>query len=394
MRAKTIWRAALLTVTLALTPGVASAQFSLGYAPADPVVPLPYGSNHPEEGIYTSLEFLLLRQTNPLRNQVIMTRGFYNVNSQNAAAQSADFIGSGEDALDTNQIRGPGSYQPAFRIGVGYKFNDESSLSLSWLHIFQYRYQAVATAVPHNFAVGPTFANSFITAPVFNFPNDFAGPPGEQNGPGGVNAYGVWNGASLATISFRQHEEAYDLIWRKPIVEEENYRFSSLVGPRFFWIWEKFLWRTTDFGFTGSEGPSAIYTNIDSNRMYGWNMGCSQECYLGHGFALQLDTSFAAFLNVVKERAKYETGLKFQHRAENHRARTEYTFVPEVEAKLSVMWYPTESVQLNFGYNFMAFFNTVNAQRPVEFNYSAIDSKYDRVIRFFDGLSVACAISF
>jgi hypothetical protein len=394
MRARTIWRATLLTVILALTPGAASAQSSLGYAPADPVVPLPYGSVHPEEGIYTSLEFLLLRQTNPLQNQEIMTRGFFNVNSQNPQAQAADHIGSGEDALDTNQIRGPGSYQPAFRIGIGYKFRDESSLTLSWLHLFQIRYQAVATAVPLAFNVGSNFANSFISAPVFNFPNDFAGPAGEQNGPGGVNAYGVWNGASLATISFVQREEAYDLIWRKPIIEEENYRFSSLTGPRFFWIWEKFAWRTTDFGFTGSSGPSALYTNIDSNRMYGWNLGCSQECYLGHGFALQLDTSFAAFLNVIKERAKYETGLKFARQAENKRARTDYTFVPEVEAKLSVMWYPTENVQLNFGYNFMAFFNTVNAQRPVDFDYSALAPKYDRVIRFFDGLSCAVAIIF
>jgi hypothetical protein len=406
MRAKTIWRAALLTVILALTPGPASAQFSLGYAPTDPIVPLPYGSTHPEEGIYTALEFLLLRQTNPLENQVVMTRGFFDINAQ-IPGQGANHIGSDTDALDTNQIRGPGSYQPAFKIYLGYKFNDESTLALSWLHIFQIRYQAVATAVPANFNVGsnallvdrngiapPTFADSFISAPVYNFPSDFAGPPGLQNGPNNVRAYGVWDAASLAQISFVQREEAYDLIWRKPIVEEENYRFSSLVGPRFFWIWEKFAWRTTNFGFTGSDGPSALYTNIDSNRMYGWNIGCSQECYLGQGFACQLDTSFAPFLNIIKERAKYETGLKFSRAAENKRARTDYTFVPELEAKLSVMWYPTEYVQLNLGYNFMAFFNTVNAQRPVDFNYSSLDPKYDRVTRFFDGLSVAVVIVF
>jgi hypothetical protein len=392
MRAKTIWRAALLTVILALTPGAAMAQFSLGYAPSDPVVPLPYGSTHPEEGVYTALEFLLFRQTNPLRNQVIANRGFFNVNDQNGS--SANFIGSDTVALDTNQVRGPGSFQPGFKVYLGYKFVDESTLSLSWMHLFQYRYSAVATAVPPNFNVGSLFQDSFLTAPVFNFPSDFAGPIGEQNGPFGANAYGIWNGASLMTESFVQRTEAYDLIWRKPIVEEECYRFSSLLGPRFFWIWEKFAWRTTDFGFTGSTGPSALYTNIDSNRMYGFNFGCSQECYLGHGFALQLDTSFAAFLNVIKERAKYETGLKDLGGAENKRARTDFTFVPELEAKLSLMWYPTENVQFNFGYNFMAFFNTVNAQHPVEFNYSAIDPKYDRVFRLFDGINAGLAITF
>ena len=189
MRAKTIWRAALLTVILALAPRAALAQpFSLGYAPADPIVPLPYGSLHPDTGIYTFLEFLMLRQTNPLQNQVIMTRGFFDINSQ-IPGQGANHIGSDTDALDTNQIRGPGAiYQPSFRIGMGYKFNDESSLSLSWLHIFQIRYQAVATAVPANFNIGANFADSFISAPVYNFPNDFAGPPGLQNGPNGVRA--------------------------------------------------------------------------------------------------------------------------------------------------------------------------------------------------------------
>jgi hypothetical protein len=393
MRAKTIWRAALLTVILALTPAAASAQFSLGYAPADPTVPLPYGSTHPEEGIYTSLEFLMFRQTMPLRNEVVATRGFYNVNSQNGIT-GANFIGDGEVALDTNQVRGPTSWQPGFKVGIGYKFNDESSLTLSWMHLFQVRYQAVATAVPAGFNVGADFASSFVTAPVYNFPNDFAGPAGEQNGPGGVNAYGIWNGASLMTESFVQREEAYDLIWRRPLIEEENYRFSSLLGPRFFWIWEKYAWRTTDFGFTGSDGPSAQYSNIDSNRMYGFNFGCSNECYLGHGFALQLDTNFTSFLNVVKERVKYETGLHDMGAAENKRAITDYTFVPEFDAKLSIMWYPTEYVQLNLGYTFMAFFNTVNSQMPIDFNYSSIDPKFNRVYRIFDGWNASVAIIF
>jgi hypothetical protein len=394
MRAKTIWRTALLSVVLALTPATAMAQFSLGYAPTDPVVPIPYGSNRPEDGgLYTALTFLLWRQTNPLQTQEVAFRGFYDINSQSGIG--ANTIGSGADALDTGQVRGPGSWQPGFKVDVGWKFSDESVLTLSWTHLFQIRYQAVATSAPANFNVGVNFADSFITSPVYNFPNDFAGPAANQTGPNGVNAYGVWDAASLMTESFVQRTEAYDLIWRKPIVDEENYRMSALVGPRFFWIWEEYRWRTTNFGFTGSAGPSALYTNIDSNRMYGWNIGCSQECYLGHGFALQLDTSFAPFLNIVKERAKYETAdANSLGRAENKRAITDYTFVPEVEARISMVWYPTENVQIKVGYDILAFFNTVNAQRPIDFNYSALDPKYDRVFRLFDGLEAGIMISF
>ena len=79
--------------------------------------------------------------------------------------------GNDEVALDTNQVRGPGSYQPSYKLDVGYKFSDGSVVTFGWMHMFQIRYAAVATSLPHNFAVGGDFANSFVTAPVFNFPH-------------------------------------------------------------------------------------------------------------------------------------------------------------------------------------------------------------------------------
>ena len=411
MRAKSIWRAGLLAIILAAitvwTPTAALAQSgeqSMGYAIPDWIAPIPWGSTRPEDGgFFVGTDFVLWRQTNPLRNQVVATRGFYDINQQDAAVGQfggADFIGSGTVALDTNQVRGPGTYEPGFAIHLGWKFADESTVSFSWMYLSQVRYQAVATAVPPNFNFRSDFADTFITAPVFNFPNDFAGVPEQQNsgitGPNGqpLATYGIWDGASLMTESFVQRTQQYDIIWRKPIYETEYYRFSSLLGPRFFWIWENYQWRTTQFGFTGTAGPSANYSNIDSNRMYGCDVGCSQEWYLGHGLACQLDTEATGYINIVKERTQYSTEQKFAGAAESKRARTEYTVVPELSAKLSLMWYPIENVQVNFGYNVLAFFNTVNAQVPIDFNYSSVDPTFDRVFRLFDGLSASIAIVF
>jgi Legionella pneumophila major outer membrane protein precursor len=401
MRAKTIWRAGLMAVILAFAPAAAMAQDSTGYAPPDTIIPWPLGSNHPEDGgFFTGMDFIFYRQTVPLGNEVVGVRGFYNINNQNAAGQSANFIGSGTVALDTNQVRGPGTYDPGFNAHLGYKFDDGSTVTLTWMYLFQNRFQAVATAAAPNLGVRQDFADSFISAPVFNFPNSLAGLPEQANGPIGPNGlptatYGIWDGASLMTENFVQRTSSYDLIWRKPIWETENYRFSSLLGPRYFWIWETFRWDTTNFGFTGSGGPTAVYSNSVSNEMYGFEVGCSQEWYIGHGFACQLDLDAVGYVDFVRTEAKYAGQGIDLTTAQNKRSRREYDPVPEFDAKVSVSWYPTEAVQFNFGYNFMSFFNTVTSEEPIDFNYSSLTPSYNHnFIRTFDGLSASVIIVF
>ena len=51
------------------------------------------------------------------------------------------------------------------------------------------------------------------------------------------------------------------------------------------------------------------------------------------------------------------------------RAVLDYTFVPELEAKLGIAWYLAEGIQLRLDYNGMIFFNTIASQQPVSFNY-------------------------
>ena len=93
--------------------------------------------------------------TNPLRQQQIATRGFVDSDGSVTGLPPGTFVGRGGDALDTNQVRGPSTYEPGFQYGVGWKFADSSTVSVNFLYIALARYQAAVTGpAPANFAVG------------------------------------------------------------------------------------------------------------------------------------------------------------------------------------------------------------------------------------------------
>src|SRR5262249_19343350 len=156
------------------------------------------------------------------------------------------------------------------------------------------------------------------------------------------------------------------------IFETETYRLNGVVGPRLTWIWEKFKWTTTSLGtdpgitspggiVNSSPDNIGIYSNVTSNRMYGLHAGCEQEWYLGHGFAFHLLTDLAAYIDSVKEQAKYETADKFSGMPTNKRAKREWRLVPAATVGAGMMWYPTESVQMFVDYRLMGFLNTLAA---------------------------------
>src|SRR5262249_30808320 len=158
------------------------------------------------------------------------------------------------------------------------------------------------------------------------------------------------------------------------------------------WIWERFKWRTVDVGFlsttpldptgvtidpfTGrlTDGGTrtttllpdqdprnvAIFTNIVSNRMYGPTIGIGNEWFLGTtpvgAFACNLDLRAGLLFDIIKERAKFEPGLK-DASPQMKRAITTYTGVPNLQAGLNLDWYPIEGVQIRVGYDIMGFFN-------------------------------------
>jgi hypothetical protein len=258
---------------------------------------------------------------------------------------------------------------------------------------------ASATLVPPGLHIDPAFAETFLFSPVFGFPPQFSGPDQKLDplraGPG--SAFGIWNGATIETEAYRHFAEQVEATYRVPIYETECYRFSGLMGPRFFWLWDRYKWTAQSFDFAGNSEPDweAQYVNIASNRMYGAHIGIEQEWYLGHGFACELATEAAMFLDVVKTEVQYQSGIHgFIGFPESKRTRRYYEPVPELEARIGMMWYPFEGIQVHLGYNFAGFFNTVFSDHPIDFNYGAVDPKFDRPFRYLDGVDVGVGFIF
>lgn len=390
---------------MALAPAMAWGQNpGASYAPMSSPLPLPIGSNRPEDGgFFAFAQATYFTATTPLKSQVVGVRGFVDRDGSITGVVDT-FVGSRQTALNVNQLTGSTTYVPGTEMGIGWKFREGSSIALNWTFFSQAHYRAGATLSPRVGVLDQALANSFLFADVFNIPPQYSGPDNKivlKNSPTGVQpsaqaAFGIWNGASIMTIDFLQRFQQYEVIYREAIFETETYRLNGLVGPRFAWIWERFAWRTTSLDSTGLGGPQdvGLYTNIVSNRMYGAVAGCEQEYYLGHGLVLQWKLEGAMFIDTVKVRAKYETGDRFNGLPENKRAKSLWSLVPEADTSVGIMWYPTEFVQLYLGYEVMGFLNTLAARRPIDFDYSNLDPHWSHTGRLYQGLKAGLAITF
>jgi hypothetical protein len=413
------------SIPSSVTPGGVGFQQIIPFNPINGVLnngaPLPiFPAGTPNPFTLPGITTSIFNNNGNLQSQSVAAAGFvFNVPATaglvNSTFIAGQFVGSGTEALNVANLNGQGSYQPGFEIGLGWKFRDGSSLSFSWLYITDAQYRAAASLAPQFGQVGPRLADTFLFAPVFNFPPELSGAnfkvstPNIQTAPsgaGGANqpnaqaVFGIWNGASIMTIEFIQRFQQYELNYRMPIYETDDYRVNALVGPRFVWFWDKFKWTTTSLGININgvvdNGPDkvGIYSAITSNRMYGTFVGCEQECYLGHGFSLNLDTRAAMLAEITRERAEYTTAAKFLALPENKRSKSEWDPVPELQAMLSLWWYPTEFIQVMAGYEVMAFFNTRVNRRPIDFNYGTIEPKWTHDMRTVDGFRAGVGITF
>lgn len=437
MRTRTGWLA-LLTVGLALTPTAAWAQApaalnslpppsapkfrgQIGGAPLDydvpredPINPLPLYHDRPETGgFFVAAEFVFMRQTNPIGNQLIAVRGILDADGSVLAALGGpgaiqtlpcqnlfpgcglvgNFIGSGAEAVNTKQVGGE-TYVPGWRATVGYRFREGYVIEANWTHLFNARYIGGATLVPYLFQNGPLLADSFLFAPVFNFPPTYAGPTNDLAIGNPLALYGVWNGAEEMSIKFEQRYDEYNIGGRVPIVEDECNRCYGLVGMRHVWLWERFKWRTVDYDNISQAGPedSSTYINIVSNPMYGPYMGVGYECYLGHGFSIALDMNAAILADFVREQARY---MRNDRVTVAKRDRREYKFVPELEAEVDIFWYPLAGIEIRVGYDFKAFFNTIASPEPVSFNFSGLNPPFKtEAFRMVDGIKAGIGFIF
>src|SRR5690348_6211406 len=345
MRSKTGWSALLLAAGVALAPTGAWAQPGVD-KPADPVIPLPL--YHPRAdvvgGVYTAAEFVMFRQTNPVRHQLIAVRGFVDVDGAvtgdlNGVVINPDnngnsfiirgplvpgnFLGTGTPALFTDDLRGQESYQPGYKMTIGYRFNSGAALEANWTHVVSAKYTANASLIPTNFAglgASPLLADSFLFAPFFNLPPEFAGPPLKVALGNPQSVFGIFNGANNMAIDFTQRFDNAEIRGRVPWYQDDCLRTYGYAGGRFAWIWENFRLRAVSADFTGVSLPQdvGVYYNTVSNRMYGPFAGFGVERYIGNGFAIGLEMDAAVLADIVKERAAVQNGT---------RASTDYAFV-------------------------------------------------------------------
>jgi hypothetical protein len=393
-----------LTRLLCLAGMLLIPQAALGQEIIPPTTfPWPLGNPRYEEGgFYMAGEFLFLKQSNPIKPQFVAAEGFTDRDGSIAAALGlpggpGTFIGSRQQVLNTSQVGGPVTYSPGFNFVMGWLFRNQLAVEISWIHLVDARYSATASLNrPGN--PGVFLENTFLTAPVHNYPTDYDGP-GNQVGIGNPGATsGIWNAANLMTIDFVQRFDQFALSVRYPLHQAEGWRSYGLFGPKIVAMWERFKWRTVDADVNGVAlaDDVANYTNVVSNRLYGVDLGIGNECMIGYtplgAFSVSLDLRAALFADFIKGRAKYEIG-DFHTAAS--RARNLFTLAPGAAANLNLWWFPYPGVQVRAGYDVMAFFNTVAAPRPIDFNYGALAPAWEKgITRFFHGINFGFAFTF
>jgi hypothetical protein len=386
----------LLTLGLLLAPSAAYAQIEV------PPVIFTGPLSHPryaDGGFYTGFQFLSMKTNRPLKDQNLAIRGIRDFDGTASGTGIPNtFIGSGEPALNMNDVRGPGIWQPGWDIFFGWRFENGIAVEFNWRHLVQASYNAQVGLIPWNFNVGSTFENTFLFSPVTNFTNDWAGNP--NNIPIGSSAatFGIWNAASTMQLEYVQRYDTYSINARLPIWDGSEFRTYGLFGPRIVWIYDRTTWRTVDQDEDGNADGSTVgvYSNTISNRMYGVHGGFGNDWFLGStpigGFACSWEVEGGLYFNPVKTRAAWERGDRAIGLT---RSRRFNNLVPSAEAKVGLWWYPWEAISVQIGYDIQTYFNTITSYRPVDFNMGTIDPQYDsHFFRWFHGFRVGIGFVF
>ncbi len=356
--------------------------------------------SHPrieDGGFFIGAEFLYWNTNRILDSQQIAKRGFMD-NDGSITGTPGTFIGSGNPALNTSQVSGPGVYQPGWDLAAGWKFQGGVVVEIDWKHLVEAQYNASASILPPSFNTGNQLQNTFLYSPVSNFPEQFAGTPQRVPVGDAGAVYGIWNGASYMQIDLIQRFDIYQVNVRIPMYQSENYRSYGIFGPRIVWIWESFRWTAIDYDLQGNTSPatSALYTNTVSNRLYGVHGGCGNDWYWGSSpigaLSITFDIEGGLYADLAKTDAAY---TRLDNVISESRARRFYAFSPSAEARLGMIWYPWEGIQIHVAYELMAFFNTIGSPNPVDFNMGSIDPKYENIFfRWYHGFDFGITFIF
>ncbi len=375
----------LLMAGLLLIPQTVCAQMPVPVIFNGPLGHIPYDG----PGLYTGFEFLYWGTNQPLRSQTVAIRGFRDIGG-GITGTPGTFVGSGNQALNTEMLTGSKTFQPGWDAFIGWRFQGGVAVEIGWRHLVEARYHATAAVLPPDLITGPQFEETFLFAPVSNFPSQWAGAARNVNQGFAGDTFGIWNAASFMQIEYTQRFDTYEIKARIPYWQTADYRSYGIFGPRIAWIWDRFRWRTVDEDPSGQSSPAttAFYDNTMSNRMYGFHFGAGNDWWLGNtpigGFAFTCDIEGSVYLNLAKTRASYFLG---DRTISSTRARRHNTLVPGAEGRIGLWWYPWEAITMTLGYDVMAFFNTISSHRPIDFNLGTVDPEYgNQPTRWFYGL--------
>lgn len=361
---------------------------------AEHVIPIPTGQAG-QPGFYTSAEYVMMTQTKAIGSQTVAVRGFYDFTGRITGAPGG-FTGSGVEALNTRDGTGRREFMPGFRMEVGYRFDTGVRVYANYMQFYDAHYSAGASLSV--FSSDRSLADTFLSSPVFNFNTQFGGAQFDTSADnpdnGGFNTYGIWNAAEQMDTKFTQRYQQAEIGMRTPLFATDYSSVYSLGGARFAWFFERYRWRTVDIDNFGNAPPQnvALYTNTLSQRMYGLFVGCGHEIYLGSMFSASLDLTGAAYLNVVKNRAKYVNEVRS---AQSKFGRNNFYLVPSATADFNLWAYPIEGVQFRVGYSGMTFFNTRQMREPIGFNFGNIDPNVGlRAFRLLHGFNIGVGFFF
>lgn len=347
------------------------------------------------------------------QNQVVAVRGLRDTTGVITGVPGGR-LGSGDVALTTGQF-GRTEYAPGINLGIGWKFEDGSTVTARIMHISGQTWGASASFASPGQRSTSDLADTFLLSDVFNFPPRFIGPApktayeGTYVGrivdaagvviepgvliPNGAFA-GIWNGASNMSIEYKRWYTEAEIGGRTPLFESNTSKVYGIGGMRYHMFMDRFRWLAQDFDLSGNTGGpyEANYENVLSQRLYGPYIGCAHDLYLKGNFSLSVDLTGGLMANFIKERAYYELGDKSE---KAKRARNAIDLVPTAGGNVNLWWYPVRGIQMRVGYTANTFYNTRNIQDPIGFNYGAIDPVYGtQYFRIIHGLNVGFGVFF
>jgi hypothetical protein len=433
----------LLVGGLLLTPATVRAQ-NIGHGDPTPAweFPLPLMLDTKEDGFYLAAEAIYWKLNNPLHKQVLAVRGIFDesglisgrgplvtITDANGnfltrlfrdPGRAGQFLGSGEIALVADDV-GTENYQPGWRLTFGYRFQNDLAVEGVYWKMMDAEHIASAGILPPSINVGNDFATSFLSAPFFNYPTDFAGaerdvvsnvipppaPPAGQQPPLNavqtadvtlfrgivVPAFGITNAAEMMSLEFKQEMWSAELNFRLPVTQTENTRCYAIVGPRYVFVREVFDWRIVDADIVGDLLAENVvnYTNAAESKLYGVQAGLGSEAYIHQGFALSLEGRAGIFANAFNGHVKY---LRGDEAVVVQRVHNDTELCPMVQAGGYLWWYPVEGIQIRMGYEFLGFFNMPRSSDPVDFNVGSLSPEFEEEFLFIHGASLGIAFIF